>query len=334
MKIIDFENHAGLSGKMKHWASLRKVPPIYHYETNCIEMPDGRYIPIGESPSIEERVIDMDKVGLDIAILSSPALVEALDPSTGAEVARILNDALAKKISKYPERFRGYATLPISDISASIYELERCNREYGFVGWLAFSNFGETGLDDDIYLPVLEKIEALGMFIYLHPAFSTYKRLQGCGMVLAGPGLGFSIDVSITLLRMIFKGVFDRFPNLNVILGHLGEGFPYYLDRLDRQYKKDNISRYQGLIINQHVPSYYFKRNVYITTSGSFSSASFNCAKDIVGIRRIMFASDYPMEELEEMVDFVENLRLTSEERDCLYYKNARTLLNIEIKEK
>jgi predicted TIM-barrel fold metal-dependent hydrolase len=195
-------------------------------------------------------------------------------------------------------------------------------KELGFVAWHTHSNYGDSYPDEPKYRPLFAKAAELGIYVYLHPQLPNIKRLLDLGFTFAGPGVGFTVDTTITILRMIATGLFDEIPNLKVVLGHLGEGIPFLLDRIDNRMNFLPNPK----LSNKQLPSYYFKNNIMVTTSGNMSPEAFQCTKDVLGIDRILFGSDHPFESAVDMVKFVDNLVLTDEERALLYYKNAAKL--------
>ena len=265
----------------------------------------------------------MNSAGIQTAIVATKNGMEMMG-TEGISLAVKCNDALHKEISKYPGRFKAYAVLAVQDVAESVKELVRC-RNMGFVGWLAASNFGESNLDDERYFPILEKLQELGMFLYLHPAIPYIDRLHGCGRQLFASGYGFGADVSITLLRMIYKGVFDRLPNLKVALGHLGEGLPFVMDRLPGELPAEK----KLPAVNEHAPAYYFKKNIWFTTSGKMSVPAFNCTKEVVGIDKIMMGSDTPMDDMGKQMDFLKSIGLNQIELEKVLYKNAEEYFSL-----
>lgn len=269
----------------------------------------------------ENRIADMDKNGVDVQVLSFSSGLAELPAEEAVALSRLANDRLYAAMQKYPGRFAGFAQLPEQDPKEACRELERCMNELGFFGWNTFSNFGDSHLDDPQYFPILEKAAELGAVIYLHPdAPIKDPRFQGLGGQVMG-SLGFTLDTTLTVIRLICSGVFDKLPNLKLILGHLGEGIPFYLDRLCS--KTDNVKqRYPA--INEHGIQYYFEHNIWMTNSGNLSEPAFRCAKEVVGLDRILFGSDYPYECLEQAVRFTDNLQLSHEELEAVYSENAR----------
>lgn len=328
MKRIDFEAHflsKGLRTALleRHCAPHLTSEDIMVFGADC-SLP---YAEIMESLSdlAQNRIQEMDQAGIDIQILSCVGGVELLPSEQGTIVARQTNDMLYQAIQAYPDRLRGYATLAPHDVNMAIDELERCVKSLGFVGWNAFSNFGEDGLDDPRYLPLLKKADELGIFIYLHPTMPTMERLHGYGRQLVASGLGFGIDVMTTLTRMILAGIFDQFPNLKIVLGHLGEGFPFILDRMRARGPKQ--SRLPA--INERPAMDYFPTNVWVSTSGNYSPASFRCALDVLGPEHILLGSDYPMERLGDSVQFLDQMDLIEPFRELISWKNASKIFHI-----
>jgi predicted TIM-barrel fold metal-dependent hydrolase len=281
------------------------------------------------------RIESMDKAGLDIQVLSfsSPGIDE-FDPDyqTAGTMAQELNDLLFETTKKYPTRFKGFATLSPYQVTKSVKELERAIKELGFVGWLAHSNFGEDKyLDDQQYWPLLEAAESLGIPIYLHPTAPLMHAFGKYGFSLAGPALGFQFDASLCLLRMIYAGVFDSFPRLKIILGHLGETIPFLVpDRIDWAYSNPNISILPGFIKQRpsikKTPSEVILENVYVTTSGRFSQNTLEFVLKVMGENHVMLATDYPYEDLSQSMNFIRNCEFPEQLLQKICSGNAKQL--------
>ena len=333
MKRIDFENHFY---DVCFYDALKKrnKPPFYREDTDLLTWTNDIVVPQGKvTPPLleigEGRIKLMDELGIDTAVLSCSPGVESIDAADSIEVCRKTNDALYAASQKYPGRILGSAILPVRDVAAACKELERCVKDLGFVSWQVHSNFGKDAAPDDaVFRPIFQKAADLGVYVYLHPQLPEYSRLEGYGFPLAGSGLGFTLDCVITTTRMIFSGLFDEIPNLTVLLGHLGEGFPFVLTRMDNR-----VGMYKNpLLKNQNNVSYYFKNNILVTTSGNMSKEAFYCTRDMLGIDRILFGSDHPYENAAEMVEFVNEIPLTDAEREAVYFRNAEEKLNIRVK--
>lgn len=328
--VIDFENHFYDESLIQILASRSKTPffcpeedSIYWNED--IIMPQGVLLPRLLDMS-EQRVQLMDEVGIDIAVLSSSAGPEQLAPEESVRVCRLSNDTLADLVSRYPDRFHGSAILPVRNVKAACDELERCVKKLGFVAWHTHSNYGDTAPDMEIYRPLFYKAMELGVYVYLHPELPQDDRMKGLGFTFAGPGHGFTVDTATTLMRMILTGLFDELPDLKVMLGHLGEGLPFLLERIDNRIKFIPNSA----IHIKHDVSHYFKRNIWVTTSGNMSKEAFECTKNVLGIERILFGSDYPFESAGDMMNFIKGLPLSKREVCQLCFENAKAVISTE----
>lgn len=271
----------------------------------------------------EQRLKDMDEAGIDVQVLSltSPG-VEQFDPAVGTALARKINDELAVVIERYPDRFIGFAALAPKEPEVAADELERVVKDLGFKGWKTHSNYGGTYLDDREYWPILETAEKLDVPVYLHPTVPAMPQLRKYGFALAGAPFGFGIETSMCMMRLIYSGVFDRYPGLKVILGHLGEGLPFLLQRIDFAYLRPWFDP-DGRPDLRRKPSDYLKENVFVTTSGNYLPAAFICTYEAMGIGRILLATDYPYEDSNECLEFLEGLPITQEDRDKIYFLNA-----------
>lgn len=324
MRKIDFEAHYYTQDFLNAIADRTEIPI---FKTSNQFMYHGGDGVVGIRPILpkllelgEQRIREMDEAQVDVAILSASLGVEQLPEEIGAIEASRINDALGEAIGRYPSRLKGYAVLNVKNIERAKNELERCRKEYGFVGWNAFSNYGERKLDDSEMFPLFEKAVEQDMFVYIHPTIPLADCYHGWGPALATSGLGFAADVASALTRLILSGIFDRLPELKVVIGHSGEAFPFLIQRLDDAYMR---AKWSGAAKNQKLPSEYFKSNIWMTTSGNFSVPAFKCAYDTFGIDRILFGSDYPMEDLSKSVAFIDNLPISVEGARKIYHGNA-----------
>jgi predicted TIM-barrel fold metal-dependent hydrolase len=271
----------------------------------------------------EQRLEQMDAAGIDVQVLSltSPG-VEQFDPALGTVLARRCNDELADLVSRVPGRFVGFAALAPKDPEAAADELERAVKDLGFRGWKTHSNYGDTYLDEPRYRPILERAEQLDVPIYLHPTVPAMPQLREYGFALAGAPFGFGIETSMCMMRLIYSGAFDRVPRLKIILGHLGEGLPFLVQRIDFAYVRPWFDPDARPELEKR-PSGYLRENVFVTTSGNYFPAAFACTVEALGIDRILMATDYPYEDPGECVQFLEGLPLTRDDRDKIYFRNA-----------
>ncbi len=276
----------------------------------------------------EGRIAHMNKVGVDMQVLSltSPG-VQVFAPDRATRLAADSNDALAQAVRSHPDRFAGLGAVAPQAPDDAAREIGRI-KALGLHGLIINSHtFGEY-LDLPKYRPVLEAAEAEGLPIYLHP------REPGPGMVapfldygLYFAGWGFAVETSLHAMRLIMSGTFERFPGLKVILGHMGEGIPFWLQRIDNRYQLQvKIGAVDKL---PRLPSEYFLENFVITTAGVTSMPALRLSLDVLGPERIMFAADYPYEDDADGVRFLNEADLSEHERGLIGHQNAERLLGI-----
>lgn len=271
----------------------------------------------------EQRLAQMDAAGIDVQVLSltSPG-IEQFEPAKGTALATRINDELASVIERHPDRYLGFAALAPHDPRAAAAELERAVKQLGFKGWKTHSNYGGTYLDDERYLPILEKAAELDVPIYLHPTTPAMPALRKYGFALAGAPFGFGIEASVCMMRLVYSGVFDRYPGLRILLGHLGEGLPFLMQRIDFAYVRPWFDPALRPSLKKN-PSDYLRDNVLVTTSGNYLPAAFMCTLETMGSDRMLLATDYPYEDAGECVQFLEALPIAQEDRDKIYNGSA-----------
>jgi uncharacterized protein len=274
------------------------------------------------------RIAQMDAAGLDVSIISLTAPgVEQFDPVLGTRLAKNANDALAEAIDRHPERFRGYAALAVKDVDGAVKELERAVRDLGMQGWKTHSNYGDSYIDDKQYWPILEKAAELQVPVYLHPTTPRIPEFWKYGVALAGPPFGFGLETALAAMRLVLSGAFDAFPELKVILGHYGEGIPFFMQRINWAFERPHAKADKGaVVLLNRKPSEYILGHFMVTTSGNYLPAAFKCTREALGMDKIMLGTDYPYEDLDECFDFLENLGLSTAEKAALYEGNASRL--------
>ena len=335
MKKIDFEAHFFTPAYLKALTEHKDGYPrliegtgeksrrMWH--TPDVGQPYGDPLINSLSEVGEMRLAKMDACGVDVQILSlSAPSIDQWDPEAGTALAREANNALAGFIKKYPDRFMGYATLAPKAPEAAVDELERCVKELGFKGWNTHSNCAGAYLDEDIFLPILQRAEKLNVPIYIHPTVPAIPQARKYGFALAGAAFGFGIETALCLMRLIYSGVFDKCPQLKIILGHLGEGLPFIRKRIDWAYVRPFDPAARPTLSKK--PSEYLKDNVFVTTSGNYYQPAFQCTYEALGIDRILLGTDYPYEEPEECIAFIDGLPLSQEDKDKIYTRNAAQL--------
>jgi hypothetical protein len=275
------------------------------------------------------RIEGMDAAGIDLAVVSLTAPgTDHFDPATGTQLARQVNNELAAAIDEHPDRLTGFAALAPKDPQAAAAELERAVKELGFRGWKCHSNFGDSYIDEKRYWPILAKAEELGVPIYLHPVAPLIPQLRTYGLALAGAAFGFGIETATAMMRLILSGAFDAFPKLRVILGHYGEGLPFLMQRIDHPFVRPHLRASDPEVVPdlKRVPSDYLRDNMLVTTSGNYLPAAFACTREALGIEKILLGTDYPYEEMDECIRFLQSLPMPEEERVQLYCENAAGL--------
>lgn len=336
MKKIDFEAHFVTDEWVTEMFGNRGYPRYVRDEKTAqcrVQWSPDDVEPIGDIllnkllDLGEGRLKVMDDNGVDLQVLSLTIPgVELMDASTGTALARNVNDALANVVRKYPDRFLGFAALAPQSPEEAANELERAVKELDLKGWKTHSNYGESYLDEKRYWPIFERAEKLNVPIYLHPSFPTIPQLKtDYGWALSGAPFGFGVETAICMMRLVLSGVFDRYPGLKVILGHLGEGLPFLLARIDYPYVIPWFDPNARPELNKK-PSDYFKNNVFVTTSGNYYEPAFMCTYEAMGIDRILLGTDYPYEDPNECIRFLEGLSIPKEEKDKIYYGNAYQL--------
>lgn len=269
---------------------------------------------------IQQRIAEMDRLGVDMQVLglTSPG-VQMFKPEIGIALASLANDRLAEVIASYPGRFAGLATFAPQDPKAAAKEMERAVKKLKLNGFIVNSHTGGEFLDEEKFWPILEAANDLGRPIYLHP------RCPSDGMSapfrdhrIQSAIWGYAIETGTHAMRLIVSGVFDRFPNLQFIIGHMGENIPFHLWRTDHWF-----DRRAGVYGSKLKPSEVLKRNFMITNSGVEHEPALRYAIDVLGADRIMWAIDYPYEEMEPSVAFMNGAGLTPEERAAIFHRNA-----------
>jgi len=276
-----------------------------------------------------ERLAQMDSAGVDVAVLSlnSPGIQAEIDPAVATRQAAQVNDFLAGVIAEHPTRFAGFAALPLQDPKAAAKELNRAVSQLGLKGALVNAHTQGTYLDDPRLRVVWAVAEQLDVPLYLHPGNGfDAGHVLGDHPELVGPMWSWGTDTSTHALRLIFGGVFDDFPAAKLLLGHMGEGLPYVLWRLDSRWAFHN---HHGIELARGNPSEYLRHNLYITTSGVCSDQPLLCALGALGADHVLFGTDYPFEDMSTATAFLDQVPISDTERHLIGHGNAELLLRI-----
>ncbi len=283
----------------------------------------------------ERRIARMDELGIDkqLLLLTSPG-VQVLEPDEGSALARLANDRLAEVCRRHPNRFAGLAVFAPQDVPGAVSEIERGMKTLGLNGAVINSHFRGHYLDEAPYWPILEALEANDAALYIHPtippkAWSQPYEFRGFGGALAG----FSHEVWMHTMGLIMSGAFDRFPKLRIVIGHMGEGMPLLLYRFD--WMQSNADGKPGLrggapaVTLRHKISHYFKRNIWITTSGQGWEPSVKFCMDVLGPDRVIYAMDYPYQQSADEVAAYDAFELRPEHKKMLMQTNAEQVFRL-----
>ncbi len=316
---------------------MRTIALEEHYATSEFLRGPGRWLasragivePISDLG--DGRIAAMDDAGVDVAVLSLAAPgVEQMDGPQAVRLARECNDELAAAVGRYPNRLAGFAALPISAPEEAAEELERAVRDHGFPGAVINGHSRGRYLDDPFFDPVLSRAAALRVPIYLHPTIppagvieSSYAGFSAeVTFALSTVGWGWHINTATHVLRLILGGVFDRYPELQIIIGHMGEAIPFMLPRFDATLEPELT----GL---RHPVSTYLRRNLNYTFANFNDEATYANLVAQVGIGRVCFSADYPFGSMRAARAFLDGLPLGDDDRALISHRNAERLLGI-----
>ena len=275
----------------------------------------------------EMRLAVMDRTGIERCVLSlaGPGVQAERDPKTAVRRARESNDFLAREVAKRPARYSGFAHLPMQDPAAAADELERAMRDLKFCGAMINGHTNGQYLDHPSLDPFWERAQALDALVYLHPAdpVTPAPVLDG-HKGLRRATWEWTFETGSHALRIIFGGVFDRFPRARLALGHLGETLPFLLWRFD---SRAGPGFYAVKLAK--LPSQYVKDNIVVATSGMCSAEPLACTIGALGHDRVMFAADYPFESVEEAAHFIDGVSLDERVRNDICFNTAARLLKL-----
>jgi uncharacterized protein len=274
----------------------------------------------------QARLRSMDESGVTMQVLSvSGPGADLLPPDRGPDWAKAANDTLAEAVAAHPTRYAGFAHLPMTAPDAAARELERCVRQLGFHGALINGLTDNRFLDDSFFAPILRTAEELGVPIYLHPGLppaavrqAYYDGLDdGDSYLFSAAGWGWHAETAVHILRLAISGTLERYPGLQWIIGHMGEGLPMMLARCDQVFGRD---------ITGAVTSH-----VHVTTSGFFTLPPFLALLHTFGVDRIMFSIDYPFAPNDKGRAFLDSLPVSPEDRVKIAHGNADKLLKLRV---
>lgn len=315
IKKIALEEHFLSPGLIDYWrpTMTEVAPPV-------TELLFKRLTDFGDL-----RLESMDKAGIARAVLSisGPGVQAERDPAVATKKARAANDFLAAEIQKRPDRYAGFAHIAVQDPRAAADELARCMTQLGLCGVMINGHTNGLYLDDPSLAPFWERAEALGAIVYIHPTDPLVPAPVLDGVpALRRATWEWGFETGSHALRLVFSGLFDRFPKAKVALGHMGETLPYLLWRFDSRAKLYNVKLGKA-------PSDYIKDNIVVTVSGVFAAEPLRCAVDALGRDKVMFAADYPFEDAVEAGHFLDNVAIAEDLRADIASNNAARLLGL-----
>jgi predicted TIM-barrel fold metal-dependent hydrolase len=278
----------------------------------------------------DKRIAAMDAAGIDMQVLSLTAPgVEQSDTADAIALSRDTNDALAEAIKKHPTRFAGFAALPTMAPDKAAEELERRVRGGGFKGAVINGHIRGRYLDDKFFWPILECAEKLNAPIHIHPARPPQAVVDAyyggfsplVSDMFASPGWGWHIETAVHVIRLILGGAFDRFPNLQLVIGHLGEGLMSMFQRLDVM--APAMTKLKRPVTD------YLRHNAYYTFSGFNFPATFLDLLLEVGVGRIMFSADHPYQSMDAARAFLQQIPVSAADRERIAHGNAEKLFGL-----
>jgi predicted TIM-barrel fold metal-dependent hydrolase len=273
------------------------------------------------------RIKEMDEAGIDVQVLSHTGPgTQFMDPAKAAELAPQVNNRLYEAVKRHPTRFSAFAMLPTPNPKAAADELERCVTKMGFKGAMVHGLTHGKFLDDPQFWPIFERAQALDVPIYLHPAMphpavieTYYQDYVGKFPGIRTAPLGYTMETMVQGVRMVISGVFDKYPNLKFILGHMGEGIPFLLWRIDHSLNSTYKIPFREL----------FCKHFWITTSGFFSDPAMVCSILEMGSDRVLFSIDWPWGHNKEGADWLASMQLSPDDKNKIFGGNAERLLRM-----
>jgi predicted TIM-barrel fold metal-dependent hydrolase len=305
----------------------------HYYDRELVATFDG---PEGRAPETRRRLDDlgdlrikeMDEAGIDVQVISHGApSTQRLDAETAVRLARNVNDRL-QAIAEYPDRFAAFAALPTPDPKAAADELERTVTQLGFKGAMVHGLTNGVFFDDKRFWPIFERAQALDVPLYVHPAVphsavveAYYQDYLADFPTLRTAAWGFTVETATQGIRLVLSGVFDAYPDVKIILGHMGEGLPFLLWRIDHA-----LSRPGNRSVSFREQ---FSQHFYITTSGNFSTPALLCSMMELGVDRILFSVDWPFVPNIPGTKWMNELQLSAEDKIKILSGNAKRLLKM-----
>ena len=334
MKVITLEEHYADQRIMDGNNAYRKEqPPMSPEQQEAMKFMMSRAFPGEELLDFDKRLAYMDENHIDMQVLSMTSPVSDLVPREDAiRICQEANNITKQHIDDHPDRFAGFATLPMADPEAAADELERCVKELGFCGALLAGRYKGRFYNEAEFFSIFEKAAELNVPLYFHPAGipmevqEAYYMSDAYSFIvsaeLASAGYGWHVEVGIQVVRLILSGIFDKLPNLKFISGHWGETIPAFLERMDSILDREITG------LKKNVSEYY-KEHVYLTPSGILSNDQLNYLVRLMGADHILYAVDYPYVKPEGVYAFLAESALSEDEKELIAHGNAERLLHL-----
>lgn len=268
------------------------------------------------------RAMDEDGIAKQVCVFAGP-IIQDIDPVQGGELAALANDRLAQAAQTYPDRITGLAAFAPRDPVRAARELERAVKVLGLKGGIVNSHSAGEYLDDRKFWPIFEAVQAMDVPIYIHPRDPSPQMFEPFDLLGFKVGWSWAVEVGTHIVRLIASGLFDAFPRLRLVIGHMGEGLPFCLDRVDNRYfwELEMAGAKPGL---KRKPSDYFRENIVVTTSGMNFAPPLLMTMAMVGIDNVLFAADYPFENVQESVAAIDALPIADADKQKLFHLNAK----------
>lgn len=302
----------------------------------------GKRMPVQMAPSAMRREIfrslldlgdgriktmDEDGIETQVCVLAG-IVIQDMDPVQGNELAGLANDRLAEAARKYPGRITGFAAFAPRDPQRAARELERGVKTLGLVGGMINSHSLGEYLDDQKFWPIFESLQAMDVPLYIHPRDPSPQMVKPFEVMGFKVGWSWAAEVGTHIIRLIGAGVFDQFPRLRIVIGHMGEGLPFHLDRIDNRYYWEHEMAGVAPKLKRK-PSDYVRDNIIVTTSGMNFSPPLLMTIQMLGIDNVLFAADYPFENVQDSVAAIDNLALSDRDKEKLYSLNSKRVFKL-----
>jgi 5-carboxyvanillate decarboxylase len=273
------------------------------------------------------KTMDADGISMQVCLLASIALQD-IDPVEGNELCQLANDRFAEAAAKYPGRLAGLAGLAPLDPERAARELERAVTKKGFKGAVINSHSRGEYLDDRKFWPIFETLQALDVPLYIHPRDPSPQMIKPFEVMGFKIGWSWAAETGTHVIRLIGNGVFDQFPRLKIVIGHMGEGIPFHLDRIDNRYYWEHEMAGTAPKLKRK-PSDYVRDNIVVTTSGMNFAPPLLMTIQMLGIDNVLFAADYPFENVKDSVSAIDTLAIADSDKRKIYSLNAKRVFKL-----